>query len=229
MKRVLIIGGSVEAWHLACSLDHATVWLPEPERVARAWPCPVTQGALPAFHQFDVMVIACHPCDGNTARMCWRAAKAVDLPVAFLRRSAWRAGSRDRWVLLRSERSAAAVIPTGARVLTTLGRQGLGELKSLKAHVLARRLGAPGGAFPLKHGRFLPAKGPFSIAQEECFLRKERVDWLLLRNAGGPGGWPKLAAARQLGLSVAMVARPAWPGGVSYANVAEAKTWIDRK
>jgi precorrin-6A/cobalt-precorrin-6A reductase len=145
-----------------------------------------------------------------------------------VQRKGWHAGRKDRWAFLRHEAEAAQVIEPGARVLTTLGRGGLPKLAALNAHVLARRLRPGGGNFPLKYGRFIDASGPFRRAQEQRFLRKERIDWLLLRNAGGPGGRPKLDAARDLGLRVAMVARSPWPVGARARTIQEALTWLKR-
>lgn len=228
MQSVFIIGGSAEAWRLARAVPDATVWLPEPERVPRNWPCALRTGAVVVPEGTSAVVVAPHPCDVLAARRAVSAARLAGVPVLQVQRPVWIARRGDRWVQLRHEAEAAQVIETGARVLTTLGRGGLPKLAALKAHVLARRLRPDDGSFPLKHGRFIDARGPFHVAQECRFLRKERIDWLLLRNAGGPGGFPKLEAARQLGVRVAMVDRPTWPGGARVTTVQEALAWLDR-
>jgi precorrin-6A/cobalt-precorrin-6A reductase len=232
MTRVLIIGGSAEAWQLARLVPQAQVRLTAPERVPRNWPGVVTRGAVTAQWLRDQaverVVIAPHPCDAVAVVQATKAAQAAEVPFLHLIRPAWRATRRDRWHVLRSAPQAAQVIPRGARVLVTLGRDTLPQLNGLRAQCLVRQLGAPGGNFPLRQGRFLPAKGPFSIAHEIGFLRRERIDWLLLRNAGGQGGWPKLAAARHLGISVALINRPSLPMGPRVTKVEEAETWLKR-
>ncbi len=229
MGSVFIIGGSSEAWDLARTMPEAVVWLPEVERVPREWPCPVVTGALRPQNGCDMVIVAPHPCDQRAARLGHRAGHQIGARVLQVRRPVWSAQRGDRWVALSKEADAAQVIKPGARVLTTLGRGGLPNLRTLNAFVIARRLRPDSGAFPLKYGRFIDARGPFEVAQEMRFLRKERIDWLLLRNAGGPGGAPKLEAARRLGVRVALVAREPWPGGPCVGTVGEAMEWLERK
>ena len=89
-----------------------------------------------------------------------------------------------------------------------------------------RRIGAALDPLPLRRGRFLTGEGPFTVTDEVRLLRKERIDWLLVSNAGGTGGWPKLAAARALRLPVAMIDRPRRPGGPRVSTVKEALAWL---
>ncbi len=214
---------------MASGMAEALVWLPEEERVPRDWPCAVQSGAMQLPPQCRAVIIAPHPCDATAAWKAYRAAQRAGVPTLTIRRPVWTPTRGDTWVPVRNEAQAAEVIEPGARVLTTLGRAGLPNLKALNAHVIARRLRRGEGAFPLKYGRFVDARGPFRVAQEMRFLRKERIDWLLLRNAGGPGGYPKLEAARRLRLRVAMVTRPAWPGGPCVETVAEALEWLNQE
>ena len=82
------------------------------------------------------------------------------------------------------------------------------------------------GDFPFEGGRFLRGDGPFTVEGGEALLRELGVDWLVVRNAGGEGARPKLHAARNLGLKVGMIARPAPPEGVTLlATVEEALDW----
>jgi precorrin-6A/cobalt-precorrin-6A reductase len=230
--KVAIIAGSVEAFFLAQALPEALVWLPMPERVPRAWADvpqvgPVTPAALKRAG-VKVVIEAGHPCDDRQAWAIARAARAAGLPCLQLVRPAWRATRADRWTMLRSLAEARG-LPQTARVLITLGRAELTGLKGWRGQALVRRIGPAPETFPLLCGRFIRGQGPFSIAQEIQLMRKERIDWLLVRNAGGQGGWPKLAAARALGLPVAMVARPARPPGPRARSVKEALAWLDRQ
>ncbi|MCR8549748.1 precorrin-6A/cobalt-precorrin-6A reductase [Salipiger sp. P9] len=225
----LIVGGSAEARALAARLPGCAVRLTEPDRTRRGWPVPVSLGPLSedwlAAQGVAAVIEAAHPCDTATAFATQRACAALGLPRLQLVRRGWRAGRGDRWVHLRHAAEAAQVIPRGATVLTAIGRERLGGLRNLDARVYARTLSRVTGGFPLRRGRFLPAEGPFTVAQEARLLRRLEIDWLIVHDAGGPGGWPKLAAARALGLPVALLARPRRPGGPRVTTVNEALDW----
>ncbi len=230
MDGIVIIGGSVEAYRLARQVPGAAVVLSAPERVSRPWPGPVQVGLVSAgdLRRMGARLVieAGHPCDADTAWAVARAAREAGVPHLQLVRPCWRAGRRDLWVPLRHIRQAAAVVPAGARLLVTTGREALPGLKAVQAHVLMRRIGDEHAPFPLKRGRFLHAHGPFTAEQEMQVLRKERIDWLLVHNAGGTGGWPKLEAARRLQMPVAMLDRPRRPGGPRVETVTEALRWL---
>ncbi|MDA7425952.1 precorrin-6A/cobalt-precorrin-6A reductase [Thalassococcus lentus] len=235
MNCPVIIGGAAEAHALAQRLPQAIVRLPEAERVQRVWPGAVSHGPVcPDWLRAQgatAVIEAAHPCDLRVARAALRAAGQAGLPYLQLVRPEWRANRRDRWVALQSAAQARHVVPDGARVLVTMGRAALKELHGLRAHLLIRRIasGGPQTLPPVRCGQYCTGQGPFSVAQEIAFLRKKRIDWLLLRNAGGTGGWPKLAAARQLGLPVAMVERPRRPVGPRVETVEEALEWLSRQ
>lgn len=232
-SRVLIVAGSAEARLLARQIPSARVHLCDAERSARIWLQGATRGPVTApwlaAQRVTAVIEAAHPCDGATARCVAMAAQAVGLPHLQLVRPGWRATRRDRWVPLRDVAAAGSAMPTGARVFATVGRAELAGLRAFRGTVLARMIGAECGPFPLPRGRFVPGEGPFSVADEIRLLRALRIDWLVLRNAGGAGGWPKLAAARHLGLRVAMIDRPARPRGARVETVKEALAWLQTR
>ncbi len=228
--RVLIVGGSAEALALAGHVPGARVVLPRSERVRRRWPDGIAHAYLSA-DMLDGLDLSCiieaaHPCDTPTAWIVAQMARRSGIAHLQLVRPVWRPGRRDRWVSLRDVAQVAEVVPNSARLFATVGRDELRQLKAFRGIVQARVLGRVSGTFPLPRGGFLPGAGPFTVAEEVALLRRLRIDWLVLRNAGGPGGWPKLAAARQLGLAVAMLARPRRPDGARVQTVEEALQWL---
>lgn len=227
---ILIVGGSAEARALAWLLPQARVLLPGAERVAATWPGIVDHGPVSAewlrHAGLRAVIEAAHPCDAQTAWEVAAAARALGVPHLQLVRAPWRPGRGDRWVLLRCAQDNGRVIPPGARVFATTGRDGLSALRGIRGVVLARVIGGAEAPFPLPRGWFIAGEGPFSVAQEMRLLRRLRIDWLVLRNAGGSGGWPKIEAARRLGLRVAMIARPPRPEGPQVRDVKEAVRWL---
>ncbi|SMX50047.1 precorrin-6A/cobalt-precorrin-6A reductase [Maliponia aquimaris] len=232
MNGIVIIGGSTEAHRLARALPSALVRLPTPERVARRWPGAVSFGPVTADWLRAVgagaVIEAAHPANTRAAFAAAAAARAAGVPILQLVRASWRAGPGDRWVSVRDVRDAARVIPRGARVLVTTGREALPQLRALRAEILMRRIGqpVPPSGCPLPRGRWQCADGPISVAGELRLMRRERIEWLLVPNAGGLGGLPKLAAARALHLPVAMIDRPRRPDGPRVITPEEALRWL---
>lgn len=160
----------------------------------------------------------------RTATIC----AARRLPYALLWRPAWRPEAGDTWVALENEAAAAAHIPAGSTVFVATGRGGLAGFANLQdCNVIARRIGGEAPEpFPFEGGRYLAGLAPFSVAEEEALFAELKVDWLVVKNAGGAGARPKLEAARKLGIRVGMIARPAPPEGVTLlATVEEALSW----
>ena len=62
---------------------------------------------------------------------------------------------------------------------------------------------------------------------ERELIRRHRIDTLVTKDSGGPMTAAKLTAARELGLRVLMVDRPAPPAGVPTADTVEAAlAWV---
>ncbi|MDD9922027.1 MAG: precorrin-6A/cobalt-precorrin-6A reductase, partial [Boseongicola sp.] len=62
-----------------------------------------------------------------------------------------------------------------------------------------------------------------------CRLRGTTADGLAPLNSGGVGSWPKVEAARELGIRVAMIRRPLQPEALRIDTVAEALAWVRRR
>jgi precorrin-6A/cobalt-precorrin-6A reductase len=59
-------------------------------------------------------------------------------------------------------------------------------------------------------------------------LQDEKIDVIVSKNSGGPATYPKIAAARELGLPVIMIARPEKAAGGVVRNADEAVAWLTR-
>lgn len=224
---VLIVGGSAEARALWRRLGTATLILPPTVRDDPALPAPVGEITARRIAESGARAVidASHPCDATTAFAVARAARVLDLPHLQLVRPPWRATPRDRWHRVRDAGAAARLLPEGARLFAATGREEMDDLRRLRLRVFLRTLSGP--REPGRgRVRFVPGMPPFTAEGEARLFRRLGIDMLMVRNAGGPGGWPKLQAARRLSLPVAMIDRPRRPDGARAETPEEALQWL---
>jgi precorrin-6A/cobalt-precorrin-6A reductase len=176
----------------------------------------------------DRVVDATHPFATRITGHAVAACAAVGVPLLLLRRPDWTAGPGDRWRPVRSVTEAAAAVaaePAGT-VLLTVGRRAVAEFADDAGHdYVVRSVDPPTGPLPARL-TLLPGRGPFSLEAERELLRRHAVRLVVTRHSGGPPA-PKLAAAREAGLSVVLIERPAPPAGVDrVTSVGAALGWI---
>ncbi|GAA0688740.1 cobalt-precorrin-6A reductase [Kitasatospora atroaurantiaca] len=241
---VLILGGTTEARRLAAELaaDPAL-------RVTSSLAGRVAEPRLPAGEvriggfggpsgladwlreqHVDALIDATHPFAGTISRNAAEAAAEVHVPLLALRRPSWVPVDGDRWHPVGSLEEAAAALPAlGRRVFLTTGRQGLAAFTGLDdLFFLARSVDAPEPPMPAQTAVLLD-RGPFTLDGERAVLREHRIDVLVTKDSGGAATAPKLTAARELGVPVVIVRRPALPPGVrTVADVAGAVDWLAR-
>ncbi|MGW2823918.1 cobalt-precorrin-6A reductase [Streptomyces sp. NPDC001443] len=167
-------------------------------------------------HRVDAVVDATHPFAAGITAHAARATAATGLPLVVLRRPGWRPGPGDRWHSVDSLEAAAALLPgIGRRVLLTTGRLGLAAFARLtELHFVVRSVEPPEPPLP-PDTVVVAARGPFTLADESRLLRAHRIDVLVTKDSGGAATAAKLTAARELGLPVVVVRRPALPEGVT--------------
>ncbi len=83
----------------------------------------------------------------------------------------------------------------------------------------------PDGPLPAD-GQVILARGPYDAAAERALMAEHRIDVLVTKNSGGPLTAGKLDAARELGLPVVMVRRPAAPDVPLRSTPDEAARWL---
>lgn len=244
MHHVLILGGTTEARALAAALAG------RPElRVTSSLAGRVAEPRLPAGdvriggfggvaglaawlreQHVDALIDATHPFAGTISRNAAEAAAAVHVPLLALRRPSWVLVDGDRWHPVACLDEAAAALPgLGTRVFLTTGRQGLAAFAHLDGlWFLARSVDAPESP-PPPRTEILLDRGPFTLDGERAVLREHRIDVLVTKDSGGAATAPKLTAARELGLPVVIVRRPAPPADVPVApDVPSAMAWLAR-
>ena len=179
-------------------------------------------------HEVDLLVDATHP---FAAQMSAHAAAAVALtgtPRLMIVRPAWESVPGDRWISVGTIEDAAAVLPGLAqRVFLAIGRQEVATFAHLtELWFLCRMIEPPGDGVILPPGEVLLDRAPFAEGEERALLLTHRIEAVVTRNSGGDDAYPKLAAARDLGLPVVIIDRPALPAGEYVDDVGGAMVWL---
>ncbi len=227
--RIAIIGGSKEAVDLARALQGADVCLfetpyyPSPKGIKTQVYDANTDWAQ-ALQGFNALVFAPHP----FAFDVFERIRDTSLPHVALLRPPWQPGEGDDWTLLESGTAAAQYLQScGAkRALLAIGRERLVPFLQTSGpdlRIRCRNLPEPDVG---RRGTVEYMTGPFSVEQERRYLQDNAIDCIVVHNAGGFGGWPKLQAARELQIPVIMIDRPPvdWPAIVETPQ--QAIAWL---
>ena len=170
---------------------------------------------------------ATHPFAARVSLRSARICHEEDLPYCQLLRPQWQPQAGDRWVMIDCEEAAAVHIAPGSTVFLATGRQSLDRFTNLGAcRLICRQIDPPDREFPFANGEFLVGRPPFSVEVEVGLFRELKIDWLIVKNAGGEAPRSKLVAARQLGVRVAMIKRPEQPEGQKVTSVQAALDWV---
>ncbi|GAA0257159.1 cobalt-precorrin-6A reductase [Cryptosporangium japonicum] len=239
MSRVLILGGTGDARRLASSLVGAhdvvsslagrvrSPLLPPGEvRIGGFGGVAGLAAYLPGF---DAVIDATHPFAARMTAHAVEACARVGVPLAVLRRRGWDEVPGDRWVRVGSLADAAEVLPPGQRVFLTTGVRGLDVFAGCDQWFLIRCVDPPSVPLPPRSSVLL-ARGPFAYADELALLREHAIDVVVTKDSGGSATYPKLEAARTLGLPVLMITRPPVPPSASVVTTPEAAAaWLERQ
>ena len=238
--RILILGGTGEARELAAALvaADADVISSLAGRVSRPR-LPDGPGRVGGFGGADGLaaflrdegitrlVDATHPFAATITANAARAATDAGVARLVLRRPGWEAD--PSWEGVADIRAAAEAVARwpGERVFLTTGRRDLGAFAADDGHqFLVRTVDPPEGSVPPRMTLVLD-RGPYTVEGESALMREHRIGLLVTKDSGGPMTAAKLAAARDLGVRVVIVARPPLPPGSAVAaTVPEALRWL---
>lgn len=242
--RLLILGGTAEARALADALagrpglSVVTSLAGRTRRPAR----PAGEVRVGGFggvrglarylreRRIDGVIDATHPFAARISANAAAACAAARAPRVALSRPPWAPVADDRWFPAGSlDAAAACASALGRRIFFAVGRQELAALRPAAGRSFVARVFEPPSCAPPPGVEIVVARGPFGEAEETAFLRLKRIDVVVARNSGGAAGYGKIAAARALGLPVAVIARPPPPPAPRAGGVAEAiallKAW----
>ncbi|MFE3886451.1 cobalt-precorrin-6A reductase [Streptomyces lydicus] len=243
-RHVLILGGTTEARRLAAALAAepalrvttslagrvAAPRLPAGEVRIGGFGGPEGQARWLREHAVDALIDATHPFADTISHNAAVAAATAYVPLLALRRPGWVPGPGDSWHRVSSLDEAAAALPAlGTRIFLTTGRMGLAHFAHLTdLWFLVRSVDAPEPPHPPRMTTLLD-RGPFTLDGERQLLRDHRIDVLVTKDSGAAATAAKLTAAREAGLPVVVVRRPAVPEGVPVAaDPDEAVQWLRR-
>ncbi len=228
-RRVLILGGTVEAVELAKALDDDPRFEPITSLAGRTRHPAVVPGATRTggfggvegladylgANAIDALVDATHPYAARITQNAVAACEAAGIPRLRLERPPWSRQSGDHWIDVSDSAEAARHLPDNAkRVFLAIGRQDL-EPFSCRPDIwfLLRVIDPPDPPPDLDRHEVVLGRGPFAVWGEIDLLTQNRIDTIVSKNSGGEATYAKIIAARQLGLPVVMIARPDAPAG----------------
>lgn len=174
------------------------------------------------------LIDATHPFAAQMSRHAVEAAETTATPLIALEREPWRATESDRWTHVPDVATAVAALgEVPRRVFLAIGRQTLEAFSvAPQHHYLLRLVDPPTEPLPLTRAEAVIARGPFTVEGDRALLQDHRIDVIVAKNAGGAGAEAKLVAARELGLPVILIDRPAVPTRPVARTVGEVLAWL---
>ncbi|MFM2063001.1 MAG: hypothetical protein RLZZ507_2671 [Cyanobacteriota bacterium] len=255
MLRVLILGGTGDAAELTARISKIT----GVEAIAslagrtREPVAPVGNVRIGGFggvtglveylkHQkIDVLIDATHPFANHISWNAAAAATETGIPRLLVNRSPWEKQAGDIWIEVKNNTEAATALENQAlenqlfkhqtkRVFLTIGRQEISAFSHLQEMwFLMRMIDPPNADVVIPPGLMLFDRGPFSLEDEREILTDYHIDTIVSKNSGGNATYPKIIAAREMGIKVVMVKRPPIPPGEQVADVESAVKWLLEK
>jgi precorrin-6A/cobalt-precorrin-6A reductase len=239
--RALILGGPSDANQLADAIAHARI--DAVYSYAGRTQSPVGQtlpvrtggfGGVSGLIEFLTserithVIDATHPFAAEMSRHALTACAALHLPHIALERAPWMRVERDRWVEVENIDAAVDALPEPrARVFLAIGRQHLAPFAAKPQHAYTLRfVDPPDGKLPLPDTDIIISRGPFTLEGDLELMRARNITWVVARNSGGGGARAKIDAARELGLPVVMIARPALPERLRVESAEEVLAWL---
>lgn len=171
--------------------------------------------------KIDYIIDATHPFALNISDNILDAATRAKIPLIRYDRPPFFEPPNSGWWRVDSAAQAAQILPIGAKVFLTLGRQTLTPfIESADAHYVLRAIEKPDVDLPDNFSVIL-ARPPFSRAQELSLMRHERITHIVAKDSGGEMTSAKLEAAFMLSLQVIIINRPPPSAAQTVNTIAE--------
>jgi precorrin-6A/cobalt-precorrin-6A reductase len=177
-------------------------------------------------HGIDAVIDATHP---YAARISSNAAKACErnTPLLRLERAAWAQEAGDSWQIADNAAHAAEILGDGGEMaFLAMGRLEMQPFLRLQRPSLIRTVDPlPPGSIPA-NWRSIAATGPFDLAAELALFKEHGIRVLVSKNSGGTAAYAKIAAARELGLTVVIIQRPPLPDTQTAQTITDVIRWL---
>jgi precorrin-6A/cobalt-precorrin-6A reductase len=239
-RRVLIFGGTGEARELAALLLRqgydvitslagvtAEPLLPEGKLVRGGFGGAPGIAAFAKREGIAAIVDATHPFAARISAHAHDAARERGIPYLRLERPAWVAAEGDNWLMVSGIAEGVAAIPSQARVMLTIGRKAASAFLARRdLGGVARMIERPDGPMP-DGWTLVLERPPFTPEREMALFDAHRVTVLVCKNSGGDQTRAKLVAAREKHVPVIMLARPAKPAAMTFADARQLSAALD--
>lgn len=242
-KRVLILGGTGDAFSLAKLLDESggfrtisslagrTRYPIEPPGEVRSGGFGGVAGLVDYLKSasIEAVVDATHPYAARISSNAAKACNAINLPHLQLQRPAWQETPDDHWIPVETTRNAAAEILKNGfqRIFLTTGRQELKPFTPIKDRwFLLRMIDQPKSPLGFEQSEVILGRGPFDRDAEIALMKAHRIDAVVTKNSGGTATYGKVEAAQHLKLPVIIIQRPLAAEGNAVATADQAVKWL---
>ncbi|MEP2641349.1 cobalt-precorrin-6A reductase [Roseobacter sp.] len=237
---LLVLGGTTEATALCRAIANAglrgtisfagrvvrPVRHPLPQRVGGFGGAAGLADYLRA-HNITHVVDATHPFAAQMSRNAVAACADAQVPLAALTRAPWAPVPGDGWTTVPDITAAVVALDRApARVMLAIGRMNLPAFAPQPQHFyLLRLVDPPQTPPPFPDHHIMIDRGPFRTDSDRALMADHKIDLVVSKNAGGTGAYAKIAAARDLGLPVIMIDRPALPRRLELHDVQTVLDW----
>jgi precorrin-6A/cobalt-precorrin-6A reductase len=241
MPNVLLLGGTTEASTLARLFAAqgitATLSYAGRTETPRAQPVPIRVGGFGGVagladylrhHRVTHLVDATHPFAATMSLHAVDAARLAGVAHIALTRRAWEPVAGDRWTRVPNIEGAVNALAGPSRsVMLALGRMHVEAFAAQpQHHYLLRFVDGPEKPPTLPHHSLIVDRGPFTAAGDRALMQAQGINLVVCKNAGGQGAQAKLIAARELGLPVLIIDRPAGPERAEVYRPEDVLVWL---
>lgn len=239
---LLILGGTADGRRLAETLYEQSVPIIYSVAGLVRVPdvrCEVVSGGFTQFgglsryiaqRQVTAILDVTHPYAQTMSAKAAAAAVESGVPYWRFHRPEWIQGDNENWQLFNSRALLFASLKEENSVFITAGQLTQVEIDLLAANrgqrQFLRTAVSPKCILP-KSMLWMKAIGPFSYDDELGLMKKYNIDALVSKNSGGSSTVQKLNVARDLGVNVYMLDRPAvTPAEIFFSNHEECVKFV---